>query len=81
MAWKEPAEIARVGRAWRPGLIVGLSGAAASFGWFMAMTLQQAAIVKSTPRQVGARTFIRKLLSKRGRLLLKRAGFGPPKSP
>ena len=47
MAWKEPAEIARVGRAWRPGLIVGLSGAAASFGWFMAMTLQQAAIVKS----------------------------------
>jgi drug/metabolite transporter (DMT)-like permease len=47
MAWKEPAEIGRVGRAWRPGLIVGLSGALASFGWFMAMTLQQAAIVKS----------------------------------
>jgi drug/metabolite transporter (DMT)-like permease len=47
MAWREPAEIARVGRAWRPGLIVGLSGAMASFGWFMAMTLQQAAIVKS----------------------------------
>ena len=34
-------------RAWRPALIVGLSGAMASFGWFMAMTLQQAAIVKS----------------------------------
>jgi drug/metabolite transporter (DMT)-like permease len=47
MAWKEPAEIGRVGRARRPGLIVGLSGALASFGWFMAMTLQQAAIVKS----------------------------------
>ena len=28
-------------------MIVGLSGASASFGWFMAMTLQQAAIVKS----------------------------------
>ena len=45
--WKDPAEIGRVGRAWRPALIVGLSGASASFGWFMAMTLQQAAIVKS----------------------------------
>ena len=33
--------------AWRPALLVGLSGASASFGWFMAMTLQQAAIVKS----------------------------------
>ena len=47
MAWKEPGEIVRVGRAWKPAMIVGLSGAAASFGWFMAMTLQQAAIVKS----------------------------------
>jgi drug/metabolite transporter (DMT)-like permease len=47
MAWKDPAEIGRVGRAWRPALIVGLSGASASFGWFMAMTLQQAAVVKS----------------------------------
>jgi drug/metabolite transporter (DMT)-like permease len=47
MAWKEPGEIARVITAWRPALIVGLSGAMASFGWFMAMTLQQAAIVKS----------------------------------
>jgi drug/metabolite transporter (DMT)-like permease len=47
MAWKEPGEIARVVSAWKPALIVGLSGAMASFGWFMAMTLQQAAIVKS----------------------------------
>ena len=30
----------------RPAL-VGLAGASASLGWFMAMTLQQAAIVKS----------------------------------
>jgi drug/metabolite transporter (DMT)-like permease len=47
MAWKDPAEIGRIGRAWKPALVVGLAGASASFGWFMAMTLQQAAIVKS----------------------------------
>jgi ABC-type molybdate transport system substrate-binding protein len=49
--------------------------------WAQPPIRYQAAIVKSTPRQVGARAFIRKLLSKRGRLLLKRAGFGLPKSP
>jgi len=27
-----PAEIGRIGRAWRPALIVGLAGASASFG-------------------------------------------------
>ena len=48
--------------------------------WAQPPIRYQAAIVKSTPRQVGARAFIRKLLSKRGRLLLKRAGFGLPKS-
>jgi len=49
--------------------------------WAQPPIRYQVAIVKSTPRQVGARAFIRKLLSKRGRLLLKRAGFGLPKSP
>jgi molybdate transport system substrate-binding protein len=39
----------------------------------------QIAILNSTPRKVGARAFIRKLTSERGRLLLKRAGFGLPK--
>lgn len=49
LAWiliREPAELKRVIAAWRPGLLVGFAGASASFGWFMAMTLQQAAIVK-----------------------------------
>ena len=49
LAWiliREPDEMKRVLVAWRPGLIVGFAGASASFGWFMAMTLQQAAIVK-----------------------------------
>jgi molybdate transport system substrate-binding protein len=49
--------------------------------WAQPPIRYQAAIVKSTRRQVGARAFIRKLLSKRGRVLLKRAGFGLPKSP
>ncbi|MDN2566278.1 DMT family transporter [Aquibium sp. A9E412] len=47
MAWRERAEFARIAAAWKPSLIVGLAGASASFGWFMAMTLQQAAIVKA----------------------------------
>ncbi len=45
--WKDPAEIRCIAKAWKPSLLVGLAGASASFGWFMAMTLQQAAIVKS----------------------------------
>ena len=49
--------------------------------WAQPPIRYQVAIVRSTPRQVEARAFIHKLLSKRGRLLLKRAGFGLPKSP
>lgn len=45
--WKERAELGRITKAWKPSLFVGLVGASASFGWFMAMTLQQAAVVKS----------------------------------
>lgn len=44
---REREEMARVARAWRPALLVGFVGATASFGWFMAMTLQQAAVVKA----------------------------------
>lgn len=47
MLFREPAEIGRIARAWKPSLFVGLVGASASFGWFMAMTLQQAAVVKA----------------------------------
>ncbi|TCN36251.1 EamA family transporter [Sinorhizobium americanum] len=43
---REPDELKRIGAAWKPAFIVGFVGASASFGWFMAMTLQQAAIVK-----------------------------------
>lgn len=47
MVWKDRSEIGRIAKAWKPGLVVGIAGATASFGWFMAMTLQQAAIVKA----------------------------------
>lgn len=47
MLWREPAELGRIRRAWKPALFTGITGASASFGWFMAMTLQQAAVVKS----------------------------------
>lgn len=47
MVWRDRSEIGRIVRAWKPSLVVGLVGASASFGWFFAMTLQQAAVVKS----------------------------------
>lgn len=47
MIWRDRAEIGRVARAWRVSLFTGFVGATASFGWFMAMTLQQAAVVKA----------------------------------
>jgi len=47
--------------------------------WAQPSIRYQIAIVSSTPRKVGARAFIRKVTSKRGRTLLRRAGFGVPK--
>jgi drug/metabolite transporter (DMT)-like permease len=47
MLLRDRAELAKIGCAWKPALFTGLTGASASFGWFMAMTLQQAAVVKS----------------------------------
>ena len=47
MAWRDRAELRRVAAAWRLGALTGLAGALASFGWFSAMTLQQAGAVKA----------------------------------
>jgi molybdate transport system substrate-binding protein len=47
--------------------------------WAQPSIRYQLAVVSSTPRRVEARSFIRKVRSKRGRLLLKRVGFGLPK--
>ena len=47
--------------------------------WAQPTIRYQIAVVSSTGRRVEARSFIRKVLSKRGRLKLKRAGFELPK--
>ncbi|GHC67373.1 DMT family transporter [Limoniibacter endophyticus] len=47
IVWKEREELVRIRKAWKPSLLVGIAGASASFGWFSAMTLQQAAVVKA----------------------------------
>ena len=49
--------------------------------WAQPSIRYQIAVVSSTSHRVEARSFIRKVRSKRGRLLLKRAGFGLPKRP
>ncbi|MDO6965169.1 EamA family transporter [Rhizobium alvei] len=47
MGWREREQFAKIIEAWKPSLATGFVGATASFGWFMAMTLQQASIVKA----------------------------------
>ncbi|MEM1364578.1 MAG: EamA family transporter [Pseudomonadota bacterium] len=46
MAVREPDQFAKIGKVWQPAALVGLVGATATFGWFSAFTLQQAALVK-----------------------------------
>lgn len=43
---RERDQFAKMRRAWKPALAVGFVGATATFGWFTAFTLQQAALVK-----------------------------------
>ena len=47
MMVRDPGQLARIRAAWKPATATGLVGATASFGWFMAMTLQTAAAVKA----------------------------------
>lgn len=47
MRLRAPEELGRIRAAWKISALVGLVGATASFGWFMAMTLQTAAAVKA----------------------------------
>ena len=47
IALRDPAEFRRIAAAWKPALAVGFVGASASFGWFTAMTLEKAAVVKA----------------------------------
>ncbi len=47
LAIREPGEIARTLKAWRVAIWVGAIGAFASAGWFTAMTLKNAAVVRA----------------------------------
>jgi drug/metabolite transporter (DMT)-like permease len=47
LRWREPGELQRVWGARRIGVLVGLTGAGASAGWFTAMTLAPAALVRA----------------------------------
>jgi len=47
MVWREPGELQRIRAAWKTSALVGFVGATASFGWFIAMSLQQVAVVKA----------------------------------
>ena len=44
--WRNPTQVKKILKVWKPSLLIGFSGATASFGWFTAFTLQQAALVK-----------------------------------
>ncbi|MEO1330490.1 MAG: EamA family transporter [Pseudomonadota bacterium] len=47
MRWRSRGDLAAVWAAWRPGLLVGAAGAAASACWFTAFTLEPAAHVRT----------------------------------
>lgn len=47
IVWREPKEIEKIKNAWKPSLLTGMAGSLASLGWFTAMTLQNAAVVKA----------------------------------
>ncbi len=47
LAVREPGEIARVIRAWRSTMLVGLTGMLGSLGWFWAFALENAAHVRA----------------------------------
>jgi molybdate transport system substrate-binding protein len=49
-------------------------------GWAQPPIRYELAVVKSASHRVAAKAFVAKVLSKRGRLLLSRAGFGLPAS-
>jgi drug/metabolite transporter (DMT)-like permease len=47
LGWREPGEVARVARAWKATLPVGVAGLLGSLGWFLAFALMNAACVRS----------------------------------
>ena len=47
LAWRNRPALGGIARAWRPSLLAGFMGAAASLGWFTAFALQETAAVRT----------------------------------
>jgi drug/metabolite transporter (DMT)-like permease len=65
IAWiavREPVEFRRIGRAFWPSLLVGMAGITASACWFMAMTIEKVAYVRSLGQIELVFTFIASVL-------------------
>ena len=62
IALREPAQLSRVLKHWRPAALVGLSGGLASIGWFSAFTLQNATYVRALGQIELVFTFVVTLL-------------------
>jgi drug/metabolite transporter (DMT)-like permease len=58
LLWREPGEMTRVLRHWRPSLAVGVAGCLGSIAWFTAFTLQNAAYVRAVGQIELVFTFI-----------------------
>ena len=62
IALREPGQLQKVTRHWRPAALVGISGGLASIGWFSAFTLQNATYVRALGQIELVFTFIATLL-------------------
>lgn len=58
LAWREPGQLAKVARTFRISGLVGLTGVLGSIGWFSAMTLENAAYVRTLGQVELVFTFI-----------------------
>ncbi len=47
IAWREPGQLTATARNWKVSLLVGLTGTLGSIGWFTAMTIENAALVRA----------------------------------
>ncbi len=47
LAWRQPAALRKIAREWRISLMAGCAGALASFGWFTAFAMHNAADVRT----------------------------------
>jgi drug/metabolite transporter (DMT)-like permease len=74
IAIREPEQLSKVIRHWRPAALVGISGGLASIGWFSAFTLQNATYVRALGQIELIFTFVVALLVFREKVSLAEIG-------